>query len=142
MHMRGEVHMNFSMDHFAISVRDLKESEAFYARLGFAARQKYTAEDGSVSITHLEKDGIILELFCYPDSAPVPAFVNTVAEDLKVQGAKHLGLMTDHLEDARQFVLEEGLTERLPEIRKGRMGRDYFFIQDPSGIQVEFIEAR
>ena len=134
--------MKCRIDHMAISVKDLGKSVGFYEKLGFVMYQSYQAEDGSVSITQLQKDGMLLELFCYPDSAPVPAFVNTVAEDLKVQGAKHLGLMVEDLEAARQFVVAEKMTQSLPEVRTGRMGRNYFFIRDPSGIQLEFIEAR
>ncbi len=133
---------DFKMDHFAISVSDADRSKAFYEKLGFSIVKDYEAEDKSVRILHMEMDGVILELFCYPDSTPVPDFTETVAKDLKVRGAKHMGLMAADLNEAARYLMEEGLIDEMPQIRAGRLGRDYFFIKDPDGINVEIILAR
>ena len=132
----------FQLDHYAISVSDMERSVSFYEKLGFSMLKDYEADDKSVRIVHLIKDQFILELFCYPDSAPVPAFAETVASDLKVQGAKHLGLMAQDLLAAGEYLLKEGLISEKPQIREGRLGRPYFFIKDPDGINVEIIQAR
>lgn len=133
---------SFKLDHYAISVSDMEQSLAFYKKLGFDVIKDYEAEDKSVRIVHTVKDDFILELFCYPDSAAVPAFVDTVASDLNVQGSKHLGLMASDLEAAADYVIEQGLATERPQINQGRLGRPYFFIKDPDGIFVEIIAAR
>ncbi|MDD6806059.1 MAG: VOC family protein, partial [Clostridiales bacterium] len=63
----------FEVDHYAISVGNIEKSVAFYEKLEFQVIRDYQAEDGSVRIVHMQNGGFILELFCYPDSAKLPA---------------------------------------------------------------------
>ena len=72
----------FEVDHYAISVGNIEKSVAFYEKLEFQVIRDYQAEDGSVRIVHMQNGGFILELFCYPDSAKLPAFVKTVNADV------------------------------------------------------------
>ncbi|MGN0346169.1 MAG: VOC family protein [Lachnospiraceae bacterium] len=131
----------FTADHYAISVEDVEKCIVFYEKLGFSVIKDYKAEDGSVRIVQMKNNGFILEMFAYPDSEELPAFVNTLGEDLKVKGSKHLGLQVQNPEKAAKYLLETGLLEKMPEICKGRLGRSYFFIKDPNGIFVEIISS-
>lgn len=132
----------FQADHYAISVGDVEKSIAFYEKLEFHVIKDYQAEDGSVRIVHMKNGDLILELFCYPDSAELPGYVNTVKDDLLVKGSKHLGLQVEELKEAANYVYEAGLVEERPTISEGRLGRPYFFMKDPDGIFVEIISAR
>ena len=80
----------FVADHYAISVDDVEKSIAFYEKLEFCVIKDYHAEDGSVRIVQMKNGDFILEMFAYPDSEKLPGFVNTLGEDLKVKGSKHL----------------------------------------------------
>lgn len=131
----------FQADHYAISVGDVEKSIAFYEKLEFRVIKDYQAEDGSVRIVQMQNGSFILEMFCYPDSEKLPDFVNTLGEDLKVKGAKHLGLQVEDVEKAAVYLTETGLAKEKPVISKGRLGRPYFFIKDPDGIFVEIISA-
>ena len=131
----------FQPDHYAISVGDVEKSISFYEKLEFEVIKDFSAEDGSVRIVQMKNGNFILEMFCYPDSEKLPDFVNTLGEDLKVKGAKHLGLRVQSLEKAARYLLETGLISHMPDISKGRLGRSYFFIKDPNGIFVEIISA-
>ena len=68
--------------------------------------------------------------------------MNTLGEDLKVKGAKHLGLQVQDVEKAACYLVESGLIDEKPTISEGRLGRPYFFIKDPNGIFVEIISAK
>lgn len=132
----------FHVDHYAISVADADRSIAFYSKLEFALVKAWRAEDGSVRIVHMKNDNFILEMFCYPDGEKLPDFVKTLGTDLKVKGAKHLGLWVEDLEAAACHLQKVGVIDSKPEISQGRLGRPYFFIKDPDGIFVEIISAR
>lgn len=129
----------FGIDHYAISVSNSEKSRKFYEKLGFRVVKDYQAEDGSVRILQMEKDGFLLEMFCYPDSDPTPDFVETLNTDLHVNGAKHMALAVEDPKKAAEYLLKEGLIRETPIINEGRLGRPYFFIKDPDGIFVEII---
>lgn len=129
----------FGIDHYAISVSNSEKSRKFYEKLGFRVVKDYQADDGSVRILQMEKDGFLLEMFCYPDSDPTPDFVETLNKDLHVNGAKHMALAVEDPKKAAEYLLKEGLIREMPVINEGRLGRPYFFIKDPDGIFVEII---
>lgn len=129
----------FGIDHYAISVSDSEKSRKFYEKLGFQTVKEYQADDGSVRILQMEKDGFLLEMFYYPDSEPTPDFVETLNTDLHVNGAKHMALAVEDPQEAAEYLLREGLIREMPVINEGCLGRPYFFIKDPNGIFVEII---
>lgn len=129
----------FQMDHYAISVKNVEKSMEFYSKLGFSVRKDWTAEDDTVRIVQMEKEGFLLEMFCYPDCQEIPSFVENLNTDLKVNGSKHMALKVTNLQEAASYLLQEGLVAQMPAISQGRLGRPYFFIKDPDGIFVEII---
>ncbi len=129
----------FHVDHTAMSVSDMDASITFYTKLGFEKTQHWQAEDESLSIVMLKKDGTYLELFCYQSHEPLPESAKSVATDLLVNGTKHYALHTADLEKAIAYLLAENVIKERPEIKTGRLGRNYFFIPDPDGIMVEII---
>lgn len=129
----------FGIDHYAISVSDSERSRRFYEKLGFRTVKDYQADDGSVRILQMEKNGFLLEMFCYPDSDPTPDFVEKLDTDLHVNGAKHMALAVKDPQKAAEYLLKEGVIGEMPFITEGRLGRPYFFIKDPDGIFVEII---
>ncbi|MCQ2522392.1 MAG: VOC family protein [Lachnospiraceae bacterium] len=132
----------FHIDHTALSVSDMETSVAFYEKLGFILDKKWVAEDGSLSIVMLLKEGTWLELFCYQDKEELPQSAKEIATDLKVMGTKHFALHVNDLEEAIAYLLQNELISDRPEIKTGRLGRDYFFISDPDGILVEIISEK
>jgi glyoxylase I family protein len=59
--------------------------------------------------------------------------------DLPRLGIKHFGLKVVDIEDARKNILTLGLANGL-EIREGRTGIKYFFVNDPDGNWIEFVQ--
>lgn len=131
----------FSVDHCAISVKNLDASIEFYQALEFEIVKSWKAEDGSLAIVHMKNGGFILELFSYKEYQDIPKTSLSLNEDLPIVGSKHFGLYVEDLEKAGKYLLEKQLITREPEIRTGRLGRSYFFISDPNGILVEIIQG-
>lgn len=131
----------FSVDHYAISVKSLDASIAFYQILGFEVAKSFQAEDGSLSIVHMKNGEFILELFAYKECKDMPESALSLNSDLPVIGSKHFGLYVGDLEEAARYLLEKQLISRMPEIKTGRLGRSYFFLSDPNGILVEIIQG-
>ena len=81
----------------------------------------------------------VLEIFCYKEYEELPESAKTVATDLPVLGTKHFALGVDDIDKAKEFVIKNEICKEV-DIRKGRLGKRYFFIKDPDGILVEIIE--
>lgn len=131
----------FQVDHYAISVKDLDASIAFYQALEFQVTKKFQTEDRTLTIVHMKNGDFILELFSYKEYRDIPKTSLSLNEDLPIVGSKHFGLYVQDLKEAAKYLVEKKLMEREPEIKTGRLGRSYFFLSDPNGILVEIIEG-
>ena len=129
----------FNVNHVAISVTNSKKSIEFYKQFGFEEFKQWKAEDGSIEINMLKLNNTVLEIFCYIEYKEFPETANSTATDLPVLGTKHFALGVEDIEKAKQFVIRNNICQDV-DIRKGRLGKEYFFIKDPDGILVEIIE--
>ena len=133
--------MQFRFHHAAISVSDMAVSRAFYADLGFRPVLDWTDPSGSPRICHLKLGETFLELFSFNDHRPAPESAGALATDLPRIGSKHFALEVDSIEEAKAFVEQKGWAVDVA-IVEGRTGVRYFFIADPDGILLEFVEDR
>lgn len=125
--------------HFAISAVNLSQTKAFYEVLRFRLVAEWFAKDGSLIISHLQgPDGIVLEVFTYSENAQSVANLS-VGNDLNVVGVKHLGFTVDDLEATRAELVDLAIGE-ITDFVMGRTGIRYFFIKDPNGVWVEFVQ--
>lgn len=133
--------MQFRFHHAAISVSDLAASKAFYAELGFRPVLDWTDPGGSPQICHLKLGDTFLELFRFEGHRAAPESAASLVTDLPRIGSKHFALEVDSIEDAKAFVEAKGWAQGA-EIVEGRTGVRYFFVPDPDGILLEFVEDR
>lgn len=129
----------FNVNHIAISVTNMERSIEFYKKFGFKDFKSWKAEDESIKITMLKLNNTVLEVFCYKEYKKLPETAKSTATDLPVLGTKHFALGVENIEEAKKFVLENNICESV-DIKTGRLGKEYFFINDPDGILVEIIE--
>lgn len=129
----------FNVNHVAISVINIKRSIEFYKKFGFKEFKEWKAEDESIKINMLKLNNTVLEIFCYKEYKELPETAKSTATDLPVLGTKHFALGVEDIEKAKEFVIKNNICKDV-EIRKGRLGKEYFFIKDPDGILVEIIE--
>lgn len=133
--------MNFRFHHAAISVSDMAASKAFYGELGFQPVLDWTDPGGSAQICHLKLGETFLEIFRFGDPQPAPESAGQLQTDLHRIGSKHFALQVDSIEEARAFVEQRGWAAGV-NIVEGRTGVRYFFVPDPDGILLEFVEDR
>lgn len=87
----------------------------------------------------LKLNNTVLEIFCYKEYTKLPETAKTTATDLPILGTKHFALGVDDIEKAKEFVIQSDICENI-DIKRGRLGKQYFFISDPDEILVEIIE--
>lgn len=129
----------FNISHVAISVTDIDKSMEFYKKFGFKEFKSWKAEDDSIKINMLKLNDVVLEIFCYKEYIKLPETAKTTETDLPVIGTKHFALGVNDIEKAKKFVIQNNICQNV-DIKKGRLGKQYFFINDPDGILVEIIE--
>lgn len=124
----------FKVDHIALNVNNISKSINFYRFLGFTKiKKEWTNENNTLQIVLLEwNDDVILELFWQDTNS----WTNNC-----VVGIKHFSLNVENLEETRQYFIRNNIfNEEQLIVKKGRLGRDYFFIKDPDWIPIEIIE--
>lgn len=129
--------MEFRVHHTAISVRDMRESIAFYGQFGFQVAKHHREPD--LEIAHLTLADAMLELFWYRDQVPAPQSAAQLSTDLPRIGVKHLALAVSSIERAKEFAEARGLGTDII-IQNGKTGVRYFFLKDPSGNLFEILE--
>lgn len=129
----------FNINHVTISVTNMEKSVDFYRKFTFKEFKQWKADDESIKINMLRLGNTVLEIFCYKEYEELPESAKTVATDLPVLGTKHFALGVDDIDKAKEFVIKNEICKEV-DIRKGRLGKRYFFIKDPDGILVEIIE--
>lgn len=131
--------MSFKPHHFALSVRDVNRSIAFYGIFGFKLVLQWVALDDSLTISHLAIDDFVLELFSYASNENGDSLRLAVGNDLERLGVKHLAFSVMDLVAAAAELSEMRCGE-MTEIQRGRTGIDYFFIADPDGNWLEITQ--
>ncbi len=134
--------MKYTLHHPAISVRNLEASLKFYETFGYRQVHYWEAEDKSLIIVHLKLGESFLEIFAYTHNQSMPLVDYEYANNLGEIGAKHIALRADDIVATLEELKQKGLADDTTEIKQGRTNVTYFFIKDPDGIWVEFIEDR
>lgn len=135
-------HVVVGMHHAAISVRDVDVSVRFYEKLGFQKTNHYVDPEGVMQIIQMELGGVGLEVFWYQVNQAKPALELGYANEPELIGVKHICLRVNDADEALSWLKDVGLATPDTEIKIARSlaNSRYFFIRDPDGMWVEFIE--
>lgn len=129
----------FTFHHVSLSVRDISKSIKFYGLFGFKEVLTWRGDDNKVTVSHLKLGDMLLELFCFKNNQEPSKSSQELATDLPRIGVKHFGLKVENLKITKNKFLENGLAKEI-QITQGKTGIDYFFIKDPDGILLEFLQ--
>jgi|SRR5581483_9656840 len=124
--------------HVSLSVNNLQRSLDFYKKLGFRQTKEWKQDDGSLTIVHITLEDLTLELFCYKEHQK-NSKNKTLEQDLRLNGIKHFALQVKSVQKMYEFCVEQNFEIAEP-ITNGRVVDKYFFVKDPDGIFVEFVE--
>ena len=114
------------INHFAISVADLEASIQWYNKhFGFTLVRRSEIPGTGVKVAHMQGVGFILEIFCAPDSKPLPEDRRVPNLDFLTQGNKHIS-----------FGVKDG---RKTKEEMEAMGIDIAFIAEVDGTYGVFI---
>ncbi len=130
----------FKLHHIALSVSDIAKSVTFYELFNFTRVGEWTPEDHSFIIVNLRNGEVMLELFCYRESQPLPESAEDLDRDLPVIGVKHFALGVESIDEAKAKLQYAGFEILNEDFNEDRSGANYFFIKDPDGMMVEVIE--
>ena len=129
----------FSIHHISLSVKNINDSVMFYEKLGFNEVLRWGAPDNSLKISHLKLQDTFLELFCFAQFKEAPDSAISLDTDLPRIGIKHFGIRVKSIKETKNALISKGLAEKI-EIKRGKTDIDYFFIKDPNGIFLEFVQ--
>ena len=129
----------FKIHHVALSVSNMKKSIEFYSLFGFKEAYTWESEDKELKISHLKLGETFLELFCFKKHQEAPQSSKELMTDLPRIGVKHFGMKVKSIHETKAFILENGYQGEINIIR-GHTEIDYFFIKDPDGILLEFVQ--
>lgn len=129
--------MKFTLDHIAVTVRDLRRALEFYSKLlGLQVLKEKTKPELGVSYALLQGGNLTLEVLC-PSGDSSPEF-REVALRLRRQGLNHLALQVENLEEASSRFREAGM--RLVGELKPSKASKIAFLEDGEGNLFELIE--
>ncbi|MCI8280264.1 MAG: VOC family protein [Lachnospiraceae bacterium] len=126
------------INHVAISVADFEESIGWYQRVfGFEVLDRSQIPGTGIQVAHMQGTGFLLEIFCAPNSNPLPPERRIPNQDLLTQGNKHFsfGVMDAH--QAKEDMEKMGVEIAFVAEVDGTYG---VFIRDNTGNLIEIFE--
>lgn len=123
----------FKLHHVDIWISDIEESIRFYSLLGFNKVKEIDNKEKNKKIILMKNDSIILEMKYHYNN-------NCKHSDAICGDNKIFGLSVNDINEAKNFIEKNKLTNQEIRIEEGILGEAYFIIKDPNGISIEFIE--
>lgn len=129
-----------TIHHVGLVVSDLERSLAWYHEyFGFELRARTSVPEKGLEFAYIRRGDFELELFMQSGSKRVHG--RDVFEAFHQQGIPHLAFGSDDLDATYAWAKNENLTIILEPQSNDAMGVRYFFVVDPDGIQIEFVQS-
>jgi methylmalonyl-CoA/ethylmalonyl-CoA epimerase len=126
-------------DHAGICVADLEASIAWYGEmLGFTVDRIVEIPEDTGRLALIRNGDFLLELFCLPDSAPMPEERRHPTTDLRTQGMKHVAYAVPDIRALMEHLKAKGADVVWDVVLHD--GTLCAFVRDNSGNVVEFVE--
>ena len=133
--------MDIRPEHAGISVGDLEASIAWYRdMLGFTVDRIVQIPEDTGRVALMSLGDFRLELFCIPESNPLPDERRYPWTDIRTQGIKHVAYAVSDIEALMDSLREKGV-DVVWDIRV-HDGDTCAFVRDNTGNLVEFVERQ
>ena len=133
--------MGIRPEHAGISVGDLEASIAWYrGMLGFTVDRIVQIPEDTGRVALMSLGDFRLELFCIPESNPLPDERRYPWTDIRTQGIKHVAYAVSDIEALMDSLREKGV-DVVWDIRV-HDGDTCAFVRDNTGNLVEFVERQ
>jgi len=129
----------YDIHHVAVTASNFETSIAFYEKLGFKTLFSKHVPEKQKKIALMGLGNLKLELFWYEDFVDNISTRNTMGNNVKDVGPKHFALKTNSLTETKKLLESKGI-ELASEPDLGDAGYQFFFIRDPDGIWIEFVQ--
>lgn len=136
----SNVDFEIALDHVALSVPDIGQSEAWYQKMfGFQEVRRSTESNG-MKTALIQRGDVRIELFQVPGAAPLPESRRDPSEDFRTHGVKHFAF---RVKDVRA-VLAELQAKGVKVVFKlhDYPGAAFAFVSDNAGNAVELIQYK
>ena len=129
----------YSIHHVAVTASNFERSLEFYQKLGFEVLASRHLPEKQKKIALLASGNFKLELFWFGDVQDEPSSRETIGNNVHDVGAKHFALRVESMNEVRTRLEKLNIPFE-SEPATGDTGYDFFFIRDPDGIWIEFVE--
>jgi glyoxylase I family protein len=129
----------YNIHHVAVTASNFETSLKFYEDLGFTTLYSQHFPEKQKKIALLGVGNLKLELFWYEGLENDPAERDTIGNNVRTVGPKHFALRVDSLQETQKVLQAKGIP-LASEPDTGDAGYLFFFIRDPDGIWIEFVQ--
>ncbi len=128
-----------SIHHVAVTASNFEVSLQFYLDLGFETLIRLDQPEKHKRIALLQLGNFKLELFWYDDLTDHPMSRDTIGNNVHDVGVKHFAIRVNSIQETYGELAGKGI---LPATKPERSdnGYDFFFIRDPDGIWIEYVQ--
>lgn len=116
--------------HTMVRVKNLEESQAFYALLGLKETRRYDSEQGRFSLIFMAPEG--------QEDCPIELTYNWDGDDALPDDSRHFGHLAyevGNIYEVCQHLMDNGVTINRPP-RDGRMA----FVRSPDNVSIELLQ--
>lgn len=117
--------------HFAIPIKNLKESKEFYEKLGFVIDGEWEKPDEKLEAIWMKKGDLRLKLVYHKNNVDV--------KFPKIPEVLHIGIEVDDIYKEVEKLEKMGIKLSKP-ITKGKTVAYFAFLKDPNGFNIELYE--
>jgi len=125
----------YTIPHVAIIVNNLEETKEFYQKIGFSVLDEIYLKEKQRKFLLLEGYGLQIEAFFYINDD----HDNKADQNQKRTGIMHFAVACENIEVVRDMIASKNVSLH-KDISTSTGGIVLFFVEDPSGILVEFVE--
>jgi methylmalonyl-CoA/ethylmalonyl-CoA epimerase len=131
---------DIALDHVALSVPDIGQSEAWYQEMFGFKEIRHSMESNGMRTALIQRGDVRIELFQVPGAAPLPASRRDPSEDFRTQGVKHFAF---RVKDVRAVLAElQAKGVKVAFKLHDYPGAAFAFVSDNAGNAVELIQYK